>query len=201
MARTITENLFGTHFFSKYYLTILGVILLTVSSKISIPFYPVPMTLQTLVVFFIAASMGMIGFYSTFIYVVLGVLGLPLFANGGGIGYIFSPTFGFLYGMVISAFMIAYILKSELNTSLIKLSATILAGAFVIFLCGISHPSFFVGLEQAIKKFSNDTIVKKSIGAKVVSKYVKLKKRELKEFSQIREANKASWMRKNIIDC
>ncbi len=56
-------------------------------------------------------------------------------------------------------------------------------------------------LEKAIKKFSNDTIVKKSIGAKVVSKYVKLKKRELKEFSQIREANKASWMRKNIIDC
>ena len=56
-------------------------------------------------------------------------------------------------------------------------------------------------LEQAIKKFSNDTIVKKSIGTRVVSKYVKLKKRELKEFSQIGEANKASWMRKNIIDC
>ena len=56
-------------------------------------------------------------------------------------------------------------------------------------------------LEQAIKKFSNDTIVKKSIGARVVSKYVKLKKRELKEFSQVGEANKAGWMRKNIIDC
>ncbi len=56
-------------------------------------------------------------------------------------------------------------------------------------------------LEQAIKKFSNDAVVKKSIGAKVVSKYVKLKKRELKEFSQVREANKASWIRKNIIDC
>ncbi len=56
-------------------------------------------------------------------------------------------------------------------------------------------------LEQALKKFNNDAVVKKSIGAKVVSKYVKLKKRELKEFSQIREANKASWIRKNIIDC
>ena len=56
-------------------------------------------------------------------------------------------------------------------------------------------------LEQAIKKFNNDTIVKKSIGAKVVSKYVKLKKRELKEFSQVGKANKASWIRKNIIDC
>ena len=47
MNRTITENLFGTHFFSKYYLTILGVILLTVSSKIAIPFYPVPMKKTT----------------------------------------------------------------------------------------------------------------------------------------------------------
>ena len=56
-------------------------------------------------------------------------------------------------------------------------------------------------LEQAIKKFSNDAIVKKSIGAKVVSKYVKLKKRELKEFSQVGEENKANWIRKNIIDC
>ena len=83
MSRTISENIFGTHFFSKYYLTILGVILLTVSSKISIPFYPVPMTLQTLVVYFIAASMGMVGFYSTISYVALGLMGLPIFAAGG----------------------------------------------------------------------------------------------------------------------
>ncbi len=56
-------------------------------------------------------------------------------------------------------------------------------------------------LEHAIKKFSNDAVVKKSIGAKVVSKYVKLKRRELNEFSQVGEANKISWVRKNIIDC
>ena len=56
-------------------------------------------------------------------------------------------------------------------------------------------------LDQAIKKFSNDAVVKKSIGAKVVSKYVKLKKRELKEFNRIDEENKGNWIRKNIIDC
>ena len=150
MSRTISENIFGTHFFTKYYLTILGVILLTVSSKISIPFYPVPMTLQTLVVYFIAASMGMVGFYSTFIYVVLGTIGLPIFANGGGIGYIFSPTFGFLYGMVVSAFFISLFLNRELNTNLVKLSLIITIGAVIIFLCGLSHLSFFVGVEQAI---------------------------------------------------
>ena len=150
MSRTISENIFGTHFFSKYYLTILGVILLTVSSKISIPFYPVPMTLQTLVVYFIAASMGMVGFYSTFIYVVLGTLGLPIFANGGGIGYIFSPTFGFLYGMVVAAFFISFIFNKEVSTNLIKLSLIIFIGALIIFLCGLSHLSFFIGFEQAV---------------------------------------------------
>ena len=150
MSRTISENIFGTHFFSKYYLTILGVILLTVSSKISIPFYPVPMTLQTLVVYFIAASMGMVGFYSTFIYVVLGTLGLPIFANGGGIGYIVSPTFGFLYGMVVSSFFISLFLNKELNTNLVKLSLIITIGAVIIFLCGLSHLSFFIGFEQAV---------------------------------------------------
>ena len=149
MSRTISENIFGTHFFSKYYLTILGVILLT-ASKISIPFYPVPMTLQTLVVYFIAASMGMVGFYSTFIYVVLGTLGLPIFANGGGIGYIFSPTFGFLYGMVVAAFFISFIFNKEVSTNLIKLSLTIFIGALIIFLCGLSHLSFFIGFEQAV---------------------------------------------------
>ena len=56
-------------------------------------------------------------------------------------------------------------------------------------------------LEQALKKFSSDTVVKKSIGAKVVSQYLKLKKRELKEFNQVSEANKENWARKNIIDC
>ena len=54
------------------------------------------------------------------------------------------------------------------------------------------------GLHQ---EFSNDTVVKKSISSQVVSKYLKLKKRELKEFSKVDEAHKANWIRKNIIDC
>ena len=64
---------------SKIVFSLLGIILLSVSSKISIPFYPVPMTLQTFVVYFIAASMGMVGFYATVSYVILGLIGLPIF--------------------------------------------------------------------------------------------------------------------------
>ncbi len=56
-------------------------------------------------------------------------------------------------------------------------------------------------LEQALKKFGSNPVVLDSIGAKVVSKYLKLKKRELNEFSRISEANSVEWVRKNIIDC
>ena len=58
-----------------------------------------------------------------------------------------------------------------------------------------------INLDQALKKFSDDVIVKNSIGSNIVSKYVKLKKRELKEFNKIKESYKRDWMRKNIIDC
>ncbi len=130
---------------------VLGVILLSLSSKISIPFYPVPMTLQTFVVYFIAASMGMVGFYSTLSYVILGLIGLPIFAAGGGIGYIMSPTFGFLYGMVLASFVIAYFSKNLFNKNLLKVTFSILIGAAIVFICGLSHLAGFIGFEKSIK--------------------------------------------------
>ena len=104
---------------TKIVFYLLGIILLSISSKISIPFFPVPMTLQTFVVYFIAASMGMVGFYSTISYVALGLMGLPIFAAGGGIAYIMSPTFGFLYGMILASFFIAYLSKNLFNKKIL----------------------------------------------------------------------------------
>ena len=78
------------------------------------------MTLQTFVVYFIAASMGMVGFYATVSYVILGLIGLPIFAAGGGFGYVMSPTFGFLYGMILASFVIAYFSKNLFNKDLIR---------------------------------------------------------------------------------
>ena len=129
---------------------LLGIILLSVSSKVSIPFYPVPMTFQTFVVYFIAASMGMVGFYSTVSYVMLGLMGLPIFAAGGGLGYVMSPTFGFLYGMVLSSLFIAYFSKNLFNRSVTKLILAIFVGAIIIFVCGVAHLASFIGFEKAI---------------------------------------------------
>ena len=141
---------YSTSNISKLAFFLLGVILLSVSSKLSIPFYPVPMTFQTFVDYFIAASMGMIGFYSTLSYVILGLMGLPIFAAGGGIGYVMSPTFGFLYGMVLASLAIAYFSKDLFNKKIIKISLAVFVGALITFTCGITHLSGFIGIEKAI---------------------------------------------------
>ena len=141
---------YSTSNISKISFFLLGIILLSVSSKVSIPFYPVPMTFQTFVVYFIAASMGMIGFYSTLSYVILGLMGLPIFAAGGGIGYIMSPTFGFLYGMVLASLAIAYFSKDLFNKKIIKISLAVFVGALITFAFGITHLAGFIGIEKAV---------------------------------------------------
>jgi len=146
----ISDRVFGNSFISKLSFTLLGVILLTASAKITIPFYPVPITLQTFVIYFMAASAGMIGFSSAFLYVILGLAGLPLFAAGGGIGYIASPTFGFLYGMVLASLFISYAAKHFFKDSFFKILASVLIGALIIFACGVLHLSIFTGISKAI---------------------------------------------------
>ena len=147
---TISDRLFGSSLLAKLSFTLLGVFLLTASAKVSIPFFPVPMTLQTFVIYFLAASSGMLGFSSALLYVSLGLLGLPIFATGGGIGYIASPTFGFLYGMVLASFFIAFMAKSYFKDNILKIFITILIGAVIIFGCGILPLSAFTGLSKAI---------------------------------------------------
>ena len=89
------------------------------------------------------------GFSSALLYVTLGLVGLPIFASGGGIGYIASPTFGFLYGMVIASLFIAYMAKNYFKDNFFKILLSIVIGAVIIFGCGITHLSMFIGISKA----------------------------------------------------
>ena len=94
----------------KYILVIfLGSILLTISSKIKIPFYPVPMTMQTFVVLFLGMSFGYkVGLATVSLYLLEGIIGLPVFSNspekGVGLVYFTGPTMGYLIGFLLPAF-------------------------------------------------------------------------------------------------
>ena len=88
---------------------LLGSIALTISAKIKIPFYPVPMTMQTFVVLFLGVAFGSkIGLLTVSLYLLEGVVGLPVFANspekGIGLIYFTGPTMGYLIGFLLAAY-------------------------------------------------------------------------------------------------
>ena len=87
-------------------ITILGSLLLTISAKIKIPFYPVPMTMQTFVILFLGIVLGpKIGLLTVSLYLFEGIFGLPVFAGTPekGIGFIYfvGPTMGYLIGFLL----------------------------------------------------------------------------------------------------
>ena len=100
-------------------ITILGTLLLTISAKVKIPFYPVPMTMQTFVVLFLGMAFGYkIGLLTVSLYLFEGIVGLPVFANspekGIGLVYFTGPTMGYLIGFLIAVSLAGYF-KYEKN--------------------------------------------------------------------------------------
>lgn len=85
-------------------------LLLGLAANISIPTYPVPFTLQSLAVLLIGAFLGRkLGALAILQYLFLGAMGLPLFANGsGGIMALASPSSGYLYGYIFSAYLAGF---------------------------------------------------------------------------------------------
>lgn len=109
MNNTIVKNKVTSHAF-KILISFLFTILIALSSKISVPFYPVPMTMQTFVVLFTGVTLGArYGFIALSFYILEGALGLPVFAGtpakGVGIAYLLGPTGGYILGYAFTAFL------------------------------------------------------------------------------------------------
>ena len=132
-------------------LVLFGTILLAISAKIQLPFWPVPMTMQTFVIFLIGMTYSVrLSFITVSMYLFEGALGLPVFASGGGIAYLVGPTSGYLYGMLISSVVISYLANLGFSKTYFKTSITLLIGSFVIFLFGILYLGSIIGYEKAI---------------------------------------------------
>jgi len=137
----------------KYILVIfLGSILLTISSKIKIPFYPVPMTMQTFVVLFLGMSFGYkIGLATVSLYLVEGIIGLPVFSNSPekGVGFVYftGPTMGYLIGFLFATFLAGYFnFKGNILNNFIKL----LISVSTIYILGIFWLGSLIGWDKPI---------------------------------------------------
>jgi biotin transport system substrate-specific component len=118
---------------------VLGTLVLWAAAKLNVPYLPVPVTLQSLAVAAIAAAFGWrIGVATLVLYLAEGLSGLPVFAYGGGLGYVFSPTFGFILGWIPMAFIIGYAADRGLSKRPVGLFGAMVAGNAVSFAFGFA---------------------------------------------------------------
>lgn len=134
--------------------------LTAIGAFIKIPLPIVPFTLQ----YFFCALGAMIlgskkGALSQILYVVMGLIGIPVFTQGGGIQYIFNLTFGYLIGFILGAFLIGKIIENIKKITLGKVLATCILGLIIICLFGAIHMyiiyNFYLGQVIGIWKIIN----------------------------------------------
>ena len=139
----------------KYlFLTLLGSIILAISSKIKIPFYPVPMTMQTLVVLFIGIAFGWkLGVATITLYLFEGIIGLPVFSGspekGVGLVYFTGPTMGYLIGFVVAVFLAG---KFDYDKNLVKNFLKLTFAISFIYILGMLWLGSLIGWEKPIFK-------------------------------------------------
>ena len=138
----------------NFLIVVVGSIILTLSAKIKIPFYPVPMTMQTFVVLFLGVSFGYkIAFTTVSIYLLEGLLGLPVFSNspekGVGLAYFVGPTMGYLIGFLFAAFISGYL---NFQTNLLVIFLKLILSVFFIYLFGIVWLGIIIGWEKPLFK-------------------------------------------------
>jgi biotin transport system substrate-specific component len=161
----------------------IGSIILTISAKIKIPFYPVPMTMQTFIVLFFGISFGYkIALATVSLYLLEGILGLPVFSNsperGIGLAYFTGPTMGYLIGF-LSACFLASLVKNDDNYFLIFFKLIFSVSTIYIFgilwlgtLIGWDKPIFTLG----VMPFLVAEIFKICLLTLITKKIIKLRK-------------------------
>ena len=137
----------------KYvFLALIGSITLAISSKFKIPFYPVPMTMQTLIVLVIGVGFGWkLGLATISLYLFEGIIGLPVFSGtpekGIGLVYFTGPTMGYLIGFLVAAYISG---KFNYDNNLVKNFLKLMLATSFIYILGMSWLGSLIGWDKPI---------------------------------------------------
>ena len=148
----LTKTISNNKLIKSFIIIILGSVLLTISAKIKIPFYPVPMTMQTFMVLFLGISFGYkIGVATVMLYLLEGILGLPVFSNspekGIGIAYFVGPTMGYLIGFVFASFLAGFL---KYNSNFVLTFIKLLLSTSIIYILGVLWLGNLIGWDKPI---------------------------------------------------
>ena len=177
------KNLKSTVIIKYIFFALIGSIILAISSKIKIPFYPVPMTMQTLVVLMIGVGFGWkLGVATVALYLFEGIIGLPVFAGspekGLGLIYFTGPTMGYLLGFLAAVYFSG---KFIFDKNMFKTFLKLLFATSLIYLIGMAWLGNLIGWEKPIfqlgaKPFLLAELFKILIATLAINQIKKIKK-------------------------
>ncbi len=141
---TIVDSFIKRSLAADVALVAVGAALTAVAAQVSIPAYPVPFTLQTLVVLLVGATLGSRrGVLSLGLYALAGLAGVPVFApkaDGShvvGVDALVGPTAGFIFGFVVAAFLVGLLAERKWSSNVLKTFVAFVVGSTTIYLIGI----------------------------------------------------------------
>ncbi|CAD7846226.1 MAG: Substrate-specific component BioY of biotin ECF transporter [Olavius algarvensis Gamma 3 endosymbiont] len=136
-------------------LAVAGTLLLTLSAKVSIPFFPVPMTMQTLVVLALGMAYGWkLGAATMLLYLAEGAVGLPVFSGtpdkGIGLVYMMGGTGGYLVGFILAASLTGYLAEHGWDRNIVTTALAMLLGNLLIYIPGLLWLGSLYGWDKPI---------------------------------------------------
>ncbi len=148
----LVKNIKQSKILKYVFLALIGSIVLAISSKIKIPFYPVPMTMQTLIVLLIGIAFGWKMALATIsLYLFEGIIGLPVFSGtpekGVGLVYFMGPTMGYLLGFIIAGYLAG---KFVYDNNLVKTFFKLFFATSFIYILGILWLGSLIGWDKPI---------------------------------------------------
>ena len=146
------KNFKQSKLIKNLFIALIGTIILAISSKIKIPFYPVPMTMQTLVVLFLGLALGWkLGVATVALYLFEGIIGLPVFSGspekGVGIVYFIGPTMGYLIGFLFTVFFAGFFNFGK--NFIVKFLQLLISTSF-IYIFGILWLGILIGWDKPL---------------------------------------------------
>ncbi|MDQ2104931.1 biotin transporter BioY [Azospirillum isscasi] len=153
---------------------VLGSLLLAASAKVQVPFWPVPMTMQSMVVILLGMAYGSrLATATVLLYLAEGLAGLPVFAGAGaGPAYMAGPTAGYLLGFVLAAGVTGWLAERGWDRSPVKAVAALAVGHALLFVPGVAWMAVLFGGEKAIAlgltPFLAATVLKTALGAAIM---------------------------------
>jgi len=150
----LVKNFTQSKLIKNLLIALIGTVLLAISAKIKIPFYPVPMTMQTLVVLIIGVGFGWkLGVATISLYLFEGIIGLPVFSGtpekGIGLVYFTGPTMGYLIGFLVATFLAG---KFNFDNNLIKNFLKLTFATSFIYILGMFWLGTLIGWDKPIFK-------------------------------------------------